>query len=40
MFIELFSTFHKTYVGIALFEWLPGQDKKFILEKKSVSQEP
>ena len=34
MFIEKFSTFYKTFVGIALFDWLPGQDKKLILEKK------
>ena len=35
MFIETFSTFYKTFVGIiALFDWLPGQDKKLILEKK------
>ena len=25
-------------MGIASFDWLPGQDKKLILEKKSVSQ--
>ena len=34
MFIEKFSTFYKTFVGIALFDWLPGQDKKLILEEK------
>ena len=34
MFIEKFSTFYKTFVGIALFDWLPGQDKKLILEKR------
>ena len=27
MFIALFSTFHKTFVGIAEFDWLPGQHK-------------
>ena len=40
MFIEKFSSFYKTFVVIALFDWLPGQDKKLILEKKTVSQEP
>ena len=29
-----------TYCFHRLFDWLSGQDKKLILEKKSVSQEP
>ena len=37
LIIWKFLLFH---CGTALFDWLPGQDKKLILEKKSVSQEP
>ena len=36
MFIE-FSTFHTTYVGIALFDWLLGQHKLLIFEKVCFS---
>ena len=36
VYSEQFSTFYKTFVGIALFDELPGQDKVHF-RKKSVS---
>ena len=33
MFIELFSTFHLTFVQIGEFDWLPGRQKGSIFVK-------
>ena len=36
MLIELSSTCHMVFVQIAVFDWWPGRQKWFILEKKTL----
>ena len=38
MFIDMSSTFQKTFVQIAQFDWLPGRQKGLIFHKKTFVQ--